>query len=115
MSATPPGLVARRPGLARRRCCYRELAGLLLRDQALDDDVVARAAVEDVEAAAADQHVVAGAADEDVVAGAADQDVVAVAAIGRSAAMPRIRPDASITSSPPRPLMTMPVVAPRSR
>ena len=49
---------------------------------ALDDDIVAWAAVEDVEPAAAEQHVVAGAAEQSVVAFAADQDVVAVAAIG---------------------------------
>ncbi len=63
-------------------------------------------AVEDVLAAAADQHVVARPAGQDVVAGTADQDVVAVAAIGgEQHAGPS--PEALMTSSPPRPLMTM--------
>ena len=49
---------------------------------ALDDDIVAGAAVQDVQSAATDQHVVTRTARQRVVAGAADQDVVAVAAIG---------------------------------
>ena len=47
-------------------------------DEALDDDIVACAAVEDVLPGAAKQHIVAGLAVESVVAVAADQDIVAV-------------------------------------
>ena len=47
----------------------------------LQQDVLARAAVEHVLAGIADQHVVPGTAGELVGAGAADQDVVAVAAV----------------------------------
>ena len=48
----------------------------------LQDDVVARAAVEHISAAVAQQHVVVVAADEGVGARAAEQDVVAGAAVG---------------------------------
>src|SRR5687767_9844816 len=76
-------LVRSPPGAGPAAMLLQELAGLLLRDQALDADVVARSAVDDVEPAAADQHVVAGAAEEDVVPGTADQHVIAVAAVRR--------------------------------
>ncbi len=79
-----------------RRTAYRALNG----------DVVARSAVENVLPRAADQHVVARAAGQSVVAGAADQDIVAVAAI-RGELQRRPKPRRSMTSSPPRPLMTM--------
>jgi hypothetical protein len=50
--------------------------------ETLNDDIVARSAIEDVEPEAADEHVIAGTTAQDVIAIAADQDVVAVAAIG---------------------------------
>src|SRR5205807_629358 len=48
----------------------------------LEEDVVARPAVQDVLPRAANEHVVAGPAAQGVVAGAADQHVAAVAAVG---------------------------------
>ena len=49
----------------------------------LDDDVIARAAVEGVLSWAADEHIVSQSACEDVGAKAANQDVVVIAAVGR--------------------------------
>src|SRR6187402_506527 len=64
-----------RPGFRRSaRICHAVALEqeILLRHQAVDDDVVARSAVEDVDAAAAEQHVVAGLAPQHVAAAAAD-------------------------------------------
>jgi hypothetical protein len=57
-----------------------EVGGGLLHD-ALDGDVVSRAAIKDVGTGTADQDVVPGSAQEGVVAGTADQNVVAIAAV----------------------------------
>ena len=72
----------------------------------LDDDVVAGSAVEHVLPGAADQDVVAGTAGQGVIAGTADQDVIAVAAIGGEQDAGR-KSRRLMTSSPPRPLITM--------
>src|SRR4051794_4885135 len=53
------------------------------RESALEDDVVARTAVEHVERRAADEDVVAGLTEQRVRAGAADEDVGTVAAVLR--------------------------------
>src|ERR1700722_12221774 len=52
-------------------------------DDRIEEDVVARSAIEDIHPAAAEENVVARTAGQNVVAGTADEEVIAVATIGR--------------------------------